>query len=217
MGIVLWAVVGVLFALLPLAHWLLRARTGPLRASVAAALALWLGLVLVVAFDRLQLRSEGELYLLYTPLAELLVLAGLWLDRRLAGPRAERPAGWPRVAGIAFRVQLTLVLVLTPLAVLVAFHEVDLPAVKALPKPPPGYTVLDTREGCGNGSGVVCTRTLYLAGPPDVPTEEAADRLGPRRRCEANGWLLDRRDLCTEVSTDGATIVYRVLLGGNDL
>ncbi|MFE4971554.1 hypothetical protein ACFRAR_05490 [Kitasatospora sp. NPDC056651] len=215
MGIVLWAVVGVLFALLPLVHWLLRARSAPLRAAVAAALVLWLALTLVVAFDQLQVRSEAELYLLYTPLAELLVLAGLWLDRRLAGPRTGRPAGWPRAAGIAFRVQLGLVLVLTPLAVLVAFHEADLPAPKAVPKPPPGYTVLHTGEDCGNGSGANCWRTLYLAGPPGVPTEEAADRLGPRRRCEANGWLLDRRDLCTEVSTEGATIVYRVLLGGD--
>ncbi|GAA1395202.1 hypothetical protein GCM10009639_30100 [Kitasatospora putterlickiae] len=211
----MWAVVGVLFTLLPLVHWLLRARSTPLRASVAAGLRLWLALVLAVAFDLLWLRSEAELYLLYTPLAELVVLVGLWLDRRIVGPRTERPAGWPRAAGIAFRCQLALVLLATPLLALVAFHEAQIPSAKAVPKPPPGYTVLDAREDCGNGHGTVCWRTLYLAGPPDVPTAEAADRLRPRQRCEANGWLLDRRDLCTEVSTDGARIVYRVLLGGS--
>ncbi|MFD8597284.1 hypothetical protein ACFV1L_20000 [Kitasatospora sp. NPDC059646] len=215
MGIVVWAVVGVLFALLPVAHWLLRARSTPLRASVAAALLLWLALVVAVAFDRLHPRSEFELYLLYTPVAELAVLAGLWLDRRIAGPRTERPTGWLRAAGVAFHGQLVLVLTATPLLALVAFHEAQLPSARAVPAPPPGYTVLDTGMDCGNGHGATCWRTLYLAGPPDVPTAAAAARLRPRQRCEANGWLLDRRDLCTEVSTDGATIVYRVVLGGS--
>ncbi|MFJ8625725.1 hypothetical protein ACIRD3_23140 [Kitasatospora sp. NPDC093550] len=209
----MWAVVGVLFALVPLLHWLLRARPTPLRATVAAALVLWLALVLVVALDLLQLRSETELYLLYTPFAELAVLAGLRLDRRIAGPRAERPRGWSRAVGIAFHTQLALVLTATPLLALAFFHEADLPAARALPEPPPGYTILGTGQDCGNGSGATCWRTRYLTGPAGVPTAEAADRLRPRRRCEANGWLLDRRELCTEVSTDGATIVYRVLLG----
>ncbi|MEU1286820.1 hypothetical protein [Kitasatospora sp. NPDC005856] len=217
MVIVLWAGIGVLFALLPLVHWLLRARSTPLRASVAVALVLWLVLMLAVAFDQLQLRSEAELYLLYMPLAELVVLVGLWLDRRIAGPRTERPTGWPRAAGTAFHGQLTLVLAATPLLALVAFHEADLPSAKAVPEPPPGYTVLRAGKDCGSGNGATCWRTLYLAGPPDVPTAAAADRLRPRQRCETNGWLIDRRDLCTGVSTDGATIVYRVLLGGNGL
>ncbi|MFF4381189.1 hypothetical protein [Kitasatospora sp. NPDC001547] len=214
MRIVLWAVVGVLFALLPLAHWLLRARPTPLRAPVAAVLVLWLGLVLAVASDLLHPRSEAELYLLYTPLAELAVLLGLRLERRIAGPGTDRPTGWSRAAGIAFHGQLALVLTATPLLALAAFHEADLPSAKALPQPPPGYTLLDTDKGCGNGSGASCWRTLYLTGPPDVPTAEAADRLRPRQRCETNGWLIDRRDLCTQVSTDGAAIVYRVHLSG---
>ncbi|WBP88689.1 hypothetical protein [Kitasatospora cathayae] len=211
----MWAVVGVPFALLPVVHWLLRARATPLRAPVAAALLLWLALVLAVALDLLQLRSEAELYLLYTPVAELAVLLGLWLERRIAGPRTERPGGWSRVAGIAFHTQLALVLTVTPLLALVFFHEADVPSARALPAPPPGYTSLGTGQGCGNGNGATCWRTLYLAGPPDLPTAEAADRLRPRQRCEANGWLIDRRELCTEVSTDGATIVYRVYLGGS--
>ncbi|MFG2693175.1 hypothetical protein [Kitasatospora sp. NPDC048407] len=211
-----WAVVGVLFALLPLVHWLLRARPTPLRAAVAAALTLWLALVLAVAFDLLHPRSKAELYLLHTPLAELAVLIGLRLDRRIAGRRTGRPAGWSRAVGIAFYGQLGLILAATPLLALVAFHEAGIPSRTAMPEPPPGYTVLDTGKGCGNGHAATCWRTLYLAGPPGVPTAAAADRLRPRQRCEANGWLLDRRALCTEVSTDGARIVYRVLLGGND-
>ncbi|MEU1288201.1 hypothetical protein [Kitasatospora sp. NPDC005856] len=214
MGIVLWAVAGVLFALLPLVHWLLRARPTPLRAPVAAALLLWLALVLAAAFDLMRPRSAAELYLLCMPLSELVVLVGVWLERRIAGPRTERPAGWSRAAGIAFHSQLALVLTMTPLLALVAFHEAELPSGEAMPPPQPGYTVLDTDKGCGNGHGATCWRTLYLAGPPDVPTAKAADRLRPRQRCETNGWLIDRRDLCTEVSTDGATIVYRVHLAG---
>ncbi|KDN88206.1 hypothetical protein [Kitasatospora cheerisanensis] len=216
MGVVLWAVAGVLFALLPLAHWLLRARHGVLRAAVAGGLLLWLALVAAVAFDLLRPRSKAEIYLLCVPVAELAVLLGVWLDRRMAGPLTVRPSGWRRAAGIAFHAQLGLVLPLTPLLALVAFHEAQLPSPRAVPEPPPGYTVLDDGEDCGNGHGATCWRTLYLAGPPGVPTEAAADRLRPRQRCEANGWLLDRRDLCTDVSTDGATIVYRVLLGGSD-
>lgn len=209
-----WAVVGVLFALLPLVHWALRARSTPLRVPVAVVLLLWLALVFAVALDLLQLRSEAELYLLYTPTAELLVLVGLWLERRIVGPRTERPGGWSRAVGIAFHGQLALVLTATPLLALVFFHEADLPSATAVPQPPPGYTTVGTGQDCGNGHGATCWRTLYLAGPPDVPTERAADRLRPRQRCETNGWLIDRRELCTEVSTDGATIVYRVLLGG---
>ncbi|MFJ4189782.1 hypothetical protein [Kitasatospora sp. NPDC089509] len=211
----MWAVVGVLFALLPLAHWLLRARATPFRAPLAGALLLWLALILAVALDLLQPRNETELYLLYTPLAELAVLLGLWLERRIAGPRTDRPAGWSRAAGIAFHTQLALVLPLTPLLALVLFHEADVPSATALPQPPPGYTTLHTGQGCGNGSGSTCWRTRYLTAPPGVPTAEAADRLRPRQQCEANGWLLDRRELCTEVSTDDTTIVYRVLLGGS--
>ncbi|MET8543532.1 hypothetical protein ABZW03_23210 [Kitasatospora sp. NPDC004799] len=209
-----WGFIGVLFALLPLVHWVLRARSTPLRLSVAAVLLLWLALVLAVAFDLLQLRSEGELYLLYTPLAELVVLVGLWLERQLVGPRPERPVGWSRAAGIAFHSQLALVLTATPLLALVFFHEADVPSAKAVPQLPPGYTTIGGGRDCGNGHDATCWRTLYLAGPPDVPTAQAADRLRPRQRCEANGWLLDRRELCTDVSTDGATIVYRVILGG---
>ncbi|MFF2545394.1 hypothetical protein ACFVUY_22880 [Kitasatospora sp. NPDC058063] len=209
-----WAVVGVLFALLPLVHWVLRARSTPLRVPVAAVLLLWLALVLAVASDLLQVRSEAELYLLYTPLAELAVLVGLWLERGIAGSRAGRPVGWSRAVGIAFHGQLALVLTATPLLALVFFHEADVPSAKAVPQPPPGYTTIGTGQGCGNGHSATCWRTFYLAGPPDVPTAQAADGLRPRQRCEANGWLIDRRELCTEVSTDGATIVYRVLLGG---
>ncbi|MFD4659833.1 hypothetical protein ACFWP2_29870 [Kitasatospora sp. NPDC058444] len=209
-----WAVVGVLFALLPLVHWVLRARSTPLRVSVAAVLLLWLALVLALALDLLQLRSEAELYLLYTPLAELAVLVGLWLERQIADPRTERPGGWSRAVGIAFHSQLALVLTATPLLALVFFHEADLPSAKAVPQPPPGYTTVGTGQSCGNGHGATCWRTLYLTGPPDVPTAQAADRLRPRQRCETNGWLIDRRELCTDVSTDGATIVYRVVLGG---
>ncbi|MCG6500004.1 hypothetical protein [Kitasatospora sp. A2-31] len=210
----MWAVAGVSFALLPFVHWLLRARSTPLRVPVAAVLLLWLALVLAVALDLMQLRSEAELYLLYTPLAELVVLAGLWLERRIAGPRPERPGGWSRAVGIAFHGQLALVLAATPLLALVIFHEADVPSAKAVPQPPPGYTVTGTGQDCGNGHGATCWRTLYLAGPPGVPTAQAADRLRPRQRCETNGWLIDRRELCTEVSTDGVTIVYRVHLGG---
>ncbi|MFF0387474.1 hypothetical protein ACFYS8_02135 [Kitasatospora sp. NPDC004615] len=101
---------------------------------------------------------------------------------------------------------------MTPLAALLAFHEATLPPARAVPEPPPGYTVLDTGKGCGNGHGALCWRTLHLSGPPGVPTAEAADRLRPRQRCEPNGYLLDRRDLCTEVSIEGSTIVYAVLL-----
>ncbi|MEV7599464.1 hypothetical protein AB0O91_19005 [Kitasatospora sp. NPDC089797] len=211
----MWAVLGVLFALLPLVHWLLRARATPFRLPLAGALLLWLALVLAVALDLLRPRNEAELYLLYTPLAELAVLLGLWLERRIAGPRAERPSGWSRAAGIAFHAQLALVLCLTPLLALLFFHEADVPSAQALPEPPPGYTALGSGQDCGNGSGATCWRTLYLAAPPGVPTAEAAARLRPRQRCEANGWLLDRRELCTEVSTDDTTIVYRVLLGGS--
>ncbi|MBP0451209.1 hypothetical protein J5Y04_16910 [Kitasatospora sp. RG8] len=209
----MWAVAGVSFALLPLVHWLLRARPTPLRVPVAAALLLWLALMLAVALDMLQLQSEAELYLLYTPLAELAVLAGLWLERRIAGPRTERPGGWSRAVGIAFHGQLALALPATPLLALVFFHEADLPSAKAVPQPPPGYTTIGTGQDCGSGHSATCWRTLYLTAPPDVPTAQAADRLRPRQRCEANGWLIDRRELCTEVSTDGATIVYRVHLG----
>ncbi|MFI9784354.1 hypothetical protein ACIHEI_12740 [Kitasatospora sp. NPDC051984] len=101
---------------------------------------------------------------------------------------------------------------MTPLAALLAFHEARLPPARAVPEPPPGYTVLDTDEGCGNGHSAVCWRTLQLSGPPGVPTAEAADRLRPRQRCEPNGYLLDRRDVCTEVSIEGSTIDYAVLL-----
>ncbi|KIQ65809.1 hypothetical protein TR51_18885 [Kitasatospora griseola] len=170
-----------------------------------------------MAFDLLHPRSEAEVYLLYTPLAEAAVLIGMWLDRRIAGPRTGRPVGWSRAAGIAFYGQLALVLPATPLLALVAFHEAGLPSQKAMPEPPPGYTVLETGDGCGNGHGATWWRTLYLAGPPDISTATAADRIRPRQRCETNGWLLDRRDLCTEVTTDDTRIIYRVLLNGTDL
>lgn len=207
-----WAVIGVLFALLPLVHWLLRARPTPLRVPIAAALLLWFALVLSVALGLLHLQSPVELYLLYTPLAELAVLIGLRAERRFAGPRTERPRGWSRAVGIAFRTQLALVLPATPLLALLCFHEASVPAAQALPEAPPGYTTIDTGQGCGNGHHATCSRTRYLTGPAGLSTEEAAARLRPSQRCEANGWLLDRRDLCTEVSTDGTTIVYRVLL-----
>ncbi|MFF2041682.1 hypothetical protein ACFVVX_14705 [Kitasatospora sp. NPDC058170] len=208
-----WAALGVLFALIPLAFFLARARTLPWRVSVGAALGLWAALMFAVGFELLQLRSEAELWVLYLPVAVLLAGFGLLMERQLEGPREERPRGWARAAGVAFWIQLALAVPAVPLAALVAFHEAQVPSAQALPDLPRGYSTLRAGQDCGSGHDAVCWRTLHLAGPPGVPVEEAADRLRPRHACEPNGWLLDRRRLCTDVSTDAGTIVYRVRLG----
>ncbi|WP_405010329.1 hypothetical protein [Kitasatospora sp. NBC_01539] len=201
------AVLCVLVVAVPLGCWAVLARTAVVGAVVGLLLAGGAGVLLAAGAGLLELRGLFELFLWYPLGAALLVGAGLRVERRLRGVREHAPHA-PRAV---LRVHAVVVTAVAPLCALVLFTGADVPPPAVVPSVPPGFTLGEQGVGCGSGS---CWREAAVAGPAGMPSEEVVRRLGLQDdHCHANGWLLDRRPLCTGAVINGGSIRLYVSLG----
>ncbi|GJF27653.1 hypothetical protein KNE206_03530 [Kitasatospora sp. NE20-6] len=201
------AVLCVLVVAVPLGCWAVLARTAVVGAVVGLLLAGGAGVLLAAGAGLLDLRGLFELFLWYPLAAALLVGAGLRVERRLRGVQPDAP----RAPRTVLRVHAVVVTAVAPLCALVAFTAADVPPAAAVPSLPPGFTLGEQTAGCGSGD---CWREMSVAGPEGMPSEEVVRRLGlPDDHCHANGWLLDRRPLCTRAEVNGGSIRLYVSLG----
>ncbi|MFF0445633.1 hypothetical protein ACFYT4_04280 [Streptomyces sp. NPDC004609] len=190
----MWVALGLLYAAVPLVAWWLLARTRRIGPPVGAVLLT--GAVVLVAVQHGWIPTyRADAHLVYAVCAALLLAVGTTLEGRYAG---QGPEVWARRRSKAVGlvgVQLALTVcgsVLYSLAL-----EASLPPMRAVPPLPPGLTVVGHHSSCGSGS---CFRQLEIGSTTGLSREEIIRTLDrPHETCRANGWLLDRRDLCIGV------------------
>lgn len=208
----MWIVVplvGLLVAALPLLAWWRLARTRAIGLPVGALL-LAAAAVLVAVQNRWIDAPRADIHLLYTAGTLLLVVLVTGLERQQEGPADPE---WRHRRGTAigiliFQFCFTL---LTSLAFLVATSEASTPPADDVPTLPPGLTVLARSNGCGSGN---CYRILDIGSDTGLNRAQILAALDhPKETCHPNGWLLDRRPLCTGIDNHGPNVRLYITLG----
>ena len=227
-------IAGLLFAVVPLVCWAMMAQTARVGWIVAAVLAACDagGLGLVAGW----VRSDEKLTLLaaLALVMPLVIVFGIAADRR-AGAGQSRSGGVRRIAGLVVSVAyLGLSFTVVPLLVLVFLYEgaAYVPSgAEVLPLPAGLAVAGDQDQGCGSGSHTVCTRQFLIVSTAGLPAAQVAQRLrdhlarvhgwilstelgGGWGGCRAEGWLLDRQQVCVAVRVNQQQVTL-LLQAGN--
>ncbi|RPK62892.1 hypothetical protein EES43_12930 [Streptomyces sp. ADI96-02] len=209
-GFIVWSLLGLLFAAVPLIVWSRVARTEGVGLAVGAALLGAGGLLVAVQHGGVDAVPRADAHLLFTLAAPLLVTFGVLLEKGQEGPASEE---WSARRGTAVGVlgtQFALTLAGSFLYFL-AGSGASVPPAGAVPDLPPGLTVLSEGSGCGSS---ICSRIVTVGSRDGLSQAEIVRRLDrPRETCRPNGWLLDRRPLCTGVMATGKRVQLYVSLG----
>ncbi|MFI1227364.1 MULTISPECIES: MFS transporter [unclassified Streptomyces] len=209
-GFLLWTLLGLLFAAVPLIVWTRIARTRGAGIAVGAALFAAGALLVAVQHGGVTAIPRADGHLLFAVLTPLLVIVGVRLERAQAGPAPET---WERRRSTSVGVlgtQFALTLAGSLLAFLLA-GEASVPSAEDVPELPPGLTVVSEGSGCGSSS---CARSVTVGSRDGLTAAEIVRRLDrPHETCRANGWLLDRRPLCVGVREANGKVQLYVSLG----
>jgi hypothetical protein len=230
LAVVTHAIVGLLFAIVPLVCWAMIARTARVGWIVAAVLvtcdAVELGLLAgwVVSGEKLTLLAALALAM------PLVIVAGSASERR-AGARRLRSCGVRGIAGLAMSVAYVgFSFTLVPLLILAFLSDGGAAYVpsgaEVLPMPAGLVVASDQDQGCGSGTTTICTRQFLIVSKAGKPAGDVAQRLreylirvrGWRlsgwEGCRPEGWLLDRQQVCVELYVSHQQVT--MLLQGND-
>lgn len=227
-------ILGLLFAVVPLGCWALKARTARVGWIVAAVLAACGagGLGLAAGWVR-----SGEKLTLLAALALAMPLVIVW------GIAAERDAGTSRSRSGSLRGVVGLVVsvaylgfsfTVVPLLVLLSLYEgaAYVPSgAEVLPLPAGLAVAGDQDQGCSPGSHTTCSRQFLIVSTAGLPAGQVAQHLrdhlarvhgwslGPELGggwggCRSEGWLLDRQQVCVGVYVNQQQVTM-LLQGGN--
>ena len=226
---------GLLFAVVPLVCWALKARTARVGWIVAAVLAACGagGLGLAAGWFR-----SGEKLTLLAALAlmmPLVIVFGITAERN-AGAGRSRSGSIRGVAGLVVSVAyLGFSFAIVPLLVLLFLYEggaAYVPSGAEVLPLPVGLTVAgDQDQGCSSGSHTICSRQFLIVSTAGLPAGQVAQRLrdhlarvrgwslgpdvgGGWGGCRSEGWLLDRQQVCVDVYVNQQQVTM-LLQGGN--
>ncbi|MGW2302000.1 hypothetical protein [Streptomyces sp. NPDC001809] len=202
-------VLGILFAVVPVAVWAAIARTRPVGLAIGGILLAGAGLLISVQQVWIH-APRPDAHLLFTVLAPLLIACGVRLDGRHGNPPplgwADRRSGAIGILGMQFALTLVAGLLY---ALLISDGSEAAPA-KALPSLPPGVSMVSEGISCGSGG---CWRVATVTSS-DLSRPEIIRELGlQQERCRSHGWLLDWRDLCVGARDNGRNVTIYASLG----
>jgi hypothetical protein len=188
--------------------------------------------------------AEGWLFsdarvtlLVVSALATVIALvAGIVTEGHRAGVRSLRAAGIRGVLGLCLSVLyctigLSVVLLVIFLVSMNGPPASTPSAAGVLPLPTALAVAADVDEGCGSGSQTICSRQIQVRSTTHQTEEEVAQQLrdhlarvdglqltqdasGGWGDCRAQGWLLDRHQVCVDIQNDHGQVV--VLLESSD-
>ncbi|MEK9522270.1 hypothetical protein MIU24_23210 [Streptomyces venezuelae] len=202
-------VLGILFAVVPVAVWAAIARTRPVGLVIGGILLAGAGLL--VGVQQVWIHApRPDAHLLFTALAPLVIACGVSLEGRHGNPPspgwADRRSGAIGVLGMQFALTLVAGLLY---ALVISDGSAAAPS-RVLPSLPPGISMVSEGVGCGSGG---CWRVVTVTGN-DLSRPEIIRELGlQQERCRSNGWLLDRRDLCVGARDNGKNVTVYASLG----
>jgi hypothetical protein len=203
----MWFLLGLVFAVVPPLTWGLIARTRQAGPTVGVALAACAGLLVAVQHGWVS-APRADAHLLHVPVAALLIAFGVGLERHQEGPGGSEWAR--RRSGVTGLLAAQFALTLCGALLYALTLSAEVPPERAVPRLPAGLTVLSESSGCGSGN---CYRLLEIGSTTGLTGEGIVRALGrPHETCRANGWLIDRRDLCTGVTVEGGRVKLYVTL-----
>ncbi|MEV5617827.1 MFS transporter [Streptomyces bacillaris] len=209
-GSLVWPLLGLLFAAVPVLVWARTARTRDRGTAVGAVLAVAGALLVSVQHGWVTGIPRADAHLLFGVTAPLVIWCGVRWERARRGPASEE---WERRRSRSVGV-LGAYVGLTVVGSLVAFllaGEANVPPKEAVPALPPGLVALSEDTSCGSSS---CARTVTVGSRDGLTNTEIIRRLDHPSgwTCRANGWLLDRRDLCVNVAEVNGEVQLNVSL-----
>ncbi|WP_018489533.1 MULTISPECIES: hypothetical protein [unclassified Streptomyces] len=205
-----WSPLGLLFATVPVLAWARTARTRNGGTAVGAVLAAAGALLVAVQHGWVTGIPRADAHLLFGVTTPLVIWCGVRWERARRGPASEE---WERRRSRSAGV-LGAYAGLTVVGSLVAFllaGEANVPPKEAVPALPPGLVALSEDTSCGSSS---CARTVIVGSRDGLTNAEIVRRLDHPSgwTCRANGWLLDRRDLCVNVAEVNGEVRLNVSL-----
>ena len=216
----------------PLVCWALAARTARVGWIVGTVLALCVVAEIALAKDWILVGARITLLLAFALATVTALVAGIVVERRQAGVRKLRSAGARGALGLLLSgLYCVIGLIAIPLvAVLVAINGpvASAPSGRQVLPLPAGLVIAGNHdEGCGSGSRTTCSREIQVrstTGLPDVAVDRqlrehltrtdgwqlAPDATGSWGGCRAEGWLLDRHQVCVGVQNDQSRVIVLV-------
>jgi hypothetical protein len=213
----------------PVAGWALTARTARTGWVVAAVLVFCVTAEIVLARGWLLAGNRYNLLAAFAVATVVALVAGIIIEGRRPGVPALRSAGARRLAGLIMSVAYSVLsLSVVLLFIFLAWYEgppLSTPSSAGVLPLPAGLVIAkNLDEGCSGGSGTFCTREIQVQSAEGQPDQDVAQLvLGRLTRaygwrlvangtrywdgCRAEGWLLDRQQVCVSVQTGHAQVV----------
>lgn len=222
-------VVIILAYVFPVTGWALAARTARAGWIVSAVLVFCVTAELALARGWLLVGNRYNLLMAFAVATVVALVAGIFVEGRRPGVPALRSAGARRLAGLIVSVAFSVFsLGIVLLFIFLAWYEgppLSTPSSAGVLPLPAGLVIAaNIDEGCSGGSGTFCTREIQVQSAAGQPGQDVAQRvLGRLTRaygwhlapdgtgywdgCRAEGWLLDRQQVCVSVQTGQAQVV----------
>ena len=211
---------GVLVLAVPLACWGLAVRTAWTGWAVAVVLAFCAVSEIVLSKGWVLGGERFTLVVAFALTATVILAAGLVAEgRQLGGLRRAGARVWVGVAASVACITVSLGLItLFVLGVLLYGSPASVPSAAGVLPLPARLAVAGNRDqGCGGGSQTSCTRQVVVQGPAGLPGSQVArqvlgqlthaygwhltpDARGFWEGCRAEGWLLDRHQVCASIT-----------------
>jgi hypothetical protein len=226
---------GLLFAVVPLVCWALKARTARVGWIVAAILAACGAGGLGLAAGWFWSDEKRTLLAALALVTPLVIVFGIAAERD-AGAGRSRSGGVRGIAGLVVSVAYLgfsfIVIPLLVLAFLIDGGTAYVPSGAAVLPLPAGLAIAgDQDQGCGSGSRTICSRQFLIVSTAGLPAGQVAQRLrdhlvrvrgwslgpdvgGGWGGCRSEGWLLDRQQVCVDVYVNQQRVAM-LLQGGN--
>jgi hypothetical protein len=216
----------------PLVCWALVARTVRVGWIIGTVLALCVVAEIALAKDWVLVGARITLLLVLALATVTVLIAGIVVEGRHVGVRKLGSAGVRGVLGLilsgVYCVVGLGVILLIAFLVLVNGPVASTPSGAEVLPLPAGLAVAGNRdEGCDSGSQTICSREIQVRSAAGLPDDEvvqqlrdhlmqtggwqlAPDSTGSWNSCRAEGWLLDRHEVCVGVQNDQDRVIVLV-------
>jgi hypothetical protein len=222
-------VVIILAFVFPVTGWALAARTARAGWVVAAVLIFCVTAEIALARGWLLAGNRYNLLMAFAVATVVALVAGIIIEGRRPGVPALRSAGARRLAGLIVSVAYSVLSLSTVvLFIILAWYQgppLSTPSSAGVLPLPAGLVIAENLdEGCSGGSGTFCTREIRVQSAARQTDQDVARRvLGHLTRaygwhlvpdgtgywdgCRAEGWLLDRQQVCVSIQTGQAQVL----------
>ncbi|TQF03031.1 hypothetical protein E6W39_13145 [Kitasatospora acidiphila] len=204
----------------PLVCWALAARTARVGWITATVLVLCAAAGIALAEEWIFVGAKVTLLLVFALATVAVLIAGIVVEGRRVGVRKLRSSGVRGVLGLILSTLYCVIglgyILLTAFLLVVNGPLASTPSSAEVLPLPAGLAVTENREGCDSGSQTICSREIQVRSttglPDDAVVRQLQDHLtqtgwqlapdtpaGSWNGCRAEGWLLDRQQVCVDV------------------